>query len=65
MTHLPLALAWLAEARAAWETDPTPGSLERYRQAHEGVLFLQGLQSHDHRRPGQEALPLPSGERLP
>lgn len=63
--HLPIALGWLADARAAWEAAPTPEALDRYRRAMAGVLFLQGLASTDHRPPGQEALPLPSGERLP
>ena len=47
--HLPLALGWLADARAAWEAAPTPEALDRYRRAAEGVLFLQGLASTDHR----------------
>lgn len=48
--HLPLALQWLADARAAWEAAPTPEALDRYRRAMAGVLFLQGLASTDHRR---------------
>ena len=60
--HLPLALQWLADARAAWEAAPTPEALDRYRRAMEGVLFLQGLQSHDH-RPAQAPDLLTTTER--
>lgn len=60
--HLPLALGWLADARAAWEAAPTPEALDCYRRAREGVLFLQGLASTDH-RPAQAPDLLTTTER--